>query len=264
LSLDQQPRYTSTLSNTVALLDETYQVMRQITLGNSLEDVRRQVIEDNLLGKKSERSRQNAWANVYFRYFSHRDEGFIDLLTETITSSIPEKAKRLILFFELAQADALIHDLTIQLLFDLYEQGRSLVAKQDILEWMDQNNQTHPEIGEWAPQTRERMIRHYLSLARDFGLLEGSKHKSFTKPYVPLGAFLWALYRLRDQGLSTKAIIESDEFKLFFMSQNDVVFLLNEATSSGYLSFRSAGDIYDLSFNDGTLAEVMDGLTSQV
>lgn len=262
--MEQQPRYTSTLSNTVALLDETYQVLAQIAQGNTLDDVRKQIIEENLLGKKTERSRQNTWANIYFRYFSHRDEGFINLLAKTITSSIPERAKRLILFFEFAQADPLIKDITTQLLYDLYQQGRSLVAKQDLLEWMDQNSQSHPEIEEWAPQTRERMIRHYLSLARDFGLLEGSKHKSFTKPYVPISAFLWVLYRLRDQGLSTKAIIESDEFQLFFMSQNDVLFLLNEATNTGYLSFRSAGDIYDLSFNNGTIAEVMDGLTSQV
>jgi hypothetical protein len=262
--LDQRPRYTSTLSNTVALLDETYQVMAQIAQGNSLENVRRQIIEDNLLGKKSERSRQNTWANIYFRYFSHRDEGFINLLAKTITSSIPEEAKRLILFFEFAQADPLIKDITTQLLYVLYQEGRSIVTIQDVIEWMEKISLDHPEILDWASQTRERIVQHYLSLTRVFGLLEGSKHKSFTKPYVPLSAFLWMLYRLRDQGLSSKAIIESDEFKLFFMSQNDVVYLLNEATNSGYLSFRSAGDIYDLSFNDGTLAEVMDGLTSQV
>ena len=180
------------------------------------------MIGNNLFGKKSERSRQNVWANVHFRYIAGRDAGFTSLLASTISSRLPDQARKLILFFEFAQADALIHDLTARLLFGLYQQGRLLVTKEDILLWLQQAEQTQPEVQGWSPQTRVHIVRHFLTIARDFGLLEGEQQKSMLRPFVPLPAFLWVLYRLRDAGITDKAIVEAEEFRLFLLAPEDV------------------------------------------
>lgn len=69
------------------------------------------------------------------------------------------------------------------------------------------------------------MASNYLTIARDFGLLEGAQRKIFTRLYVPLPSFVYVLYRLKDKGRSNKAIVTSDDFKLFLMDQRDVYLL---------------------------------------
>ena len=72
------------------------------------------------------------------------------------------------------------------------------------------------------------------------------------------------LYRLRDEGRPTKAIVTSDDFKLFLMDQRDIYLLLDEATRAGYVTFQRAGDVYDLTFHYHNLTEVANELTRQV
>ena len=83
-------------------------------------------------------------------------------------------------------------------------------------------------IGEWSPQTTDKVASNYLTIARDFGLLEGTQRKVFTRLYVPLPTFVYVLYRLRDEGRPTKSIVTSDDFKLFLMDQRDVYLLLDD------------------------------------
>ncbi len=97
-----------------------------------------------------------------------------------------------------------------------------------------------------------------------FWVVGGEQQKSLAKPFIPLQAFVWALYRLRETGVSDKAIVEADEFRLFLLAPEDVKILLSEATRAGYISFRAMGDIYDLSFRYASLQEVVDEFTAQV
>jgi hypothetical protein len=262
--LNRPLSYTSTISNTGSLLEETFAILGLLSHNSSIHEARTQVIENNLFGKKSEHSRQNVWANVHFRYIAGREAEFTSLLAKTISSRLPDQVRKLILFFEFAQADALIYDLTTKLLFNLYQQGRSLVTKEDIVYWLQQAEVTHPEIQGWSPQTRVHIVQHFLAIARDFGLLEGELQKYLVKPFIPVSAFVWVLYRLKDVETTDKAIIEAEEFQLFMLAPEDVKLLLSEASQAGYISFRVMGDVYDLSFRYTSLHEVVNGFATQV
>ena len=76
--------------------------------------------------------------------------------------------------------------------------------------------------------------------------------------------FVYILYRLKEQGLNTKAIVTSPDFKLFLLEQRDTFLLLEEATRAGYITFQQAGDIYSLVFHYQSLSEVIDELISKV
>lgn len=262
--MERPTQYTSNITGSGSLLPETFEVMSRLASGQSLEEVKLEVINNNLLGKKTEHTRQNTWRDINFRYFNNRDKDFIHQLAKIISSQIAVQAKRLILFFEMAQSDVLIYDMTVDQLFEMYQQGHSLVTKTDIDDWLESSILEHPEIKNWTPQTRKRVISLYLSTVRDCGLLEGRTHKSFIKPYVPLSAFLWVLYRLKEKNLSPKAIVEAEEFKLFYLDQSTVIILMSEASNAGYISFQYVGDIFDIKFHVDTLTEVVDGFTSQV
>lgn len=80
----------------------------------------------------------------------------------------------------------LVYDLTTNCLYNLYQNGRSTVNKTDILNWLDQAAAaSHEEINGWSPQTKSKVASNYLTIARDFGLLEGVQQKSFARLYLP-------------------------------------------------------------------------------
>jgi hypothetical protein len=227
--------------------------------------VRDLVIEENLLLKRTASTRQRIWRVLFTRYFSGRDPKELALLARVVTSFLPERVRHLILFYELAKARPLIYDLTVDCLYGLYTKGRSTVGKSDILAWLEEAEEAgHEEIAGWSPQTRNKVASNYLTIARDFGLLEGSQHKSFARIFVPLPTFVYVLYRLKDQGLGARAIVESPDFRLFLLDERDVFLLLGEATRAGYVTFQQAGDIYTLTFKYDDTFEVVDELIRQV
>jgi hypothetical protein len=261
----QKCRYSSDLSNKTALLIETERVLNEFAAKGSLEEIRTLVIEDNILLKQTRRTRHNTWKVIHARYFSGKDLPTIHILARVVTSPLPERDRHLILFYELAKSLPLVYDLTVDCLYTLYMEGRSSIDKTDVLAWLDRARADgHDEIGEWSPQTRNKVASNYLTIVRDFGLLEGTQRKVFTRLYVPLPSFVYVLYRLKDEGRSTKAIVTSADFKLFLMDQRDVYLLLDEATRAGYVTFQRAGDVYDLAFHYHNLTEVADELTRQI
>lgn len=262
--MDQPTTYTSWLSTTASLLEETKRVLNLINQGASIEDAREQVVVENLLGKHTRKRRENVWQSIHRRYISGRSEEFIRLLAYVVVSPLIEQAKRQILFYELAMSDRLVYDLTVGCLYKLYHEGRSLATKADIHNWFDSAADLHPELKKWSEHTRENIAQTYLALVKDFGMLSGRVTKSFVKPFVPAPSFLWILYRLRDDGLTTKGIIRAKDFHLLLMDQSDVIHIANECARSGYLNFQAAGDIYDLEFIYEDLSEAINGLAAEI
>lgn len=257
--------YTSDLGNKTSLIPESKRVLIEYDLAKSAPAVRKLVVDNNLLMKGTVSTRKRVWESIYARYFSSKETAVTNSLTRFVNSPLPEQARHLAMFYEMATALPLVNDLTTDCLYNLYQNGRSTVNKNDILNWLDQAAAAgHEEINGWSPQTKSKVASNYLTIARDFGLLEGAQQKSFARLYLPLATFVYILYRLKDQGINTKAIVASPEFKLFLLEQRDIFLLLDEATRAGYITFQQAGDIYSLVFHYRDLTEVIDELVSKV
>jgi hypothetical protein len=263
--MDSEQTYTSSLSGKAALLSETEQVMAHLAETGSVEGVRERVVEDNLLLKRTVSTRRSTWDTIASRYLIGRDPEMVSILAAVAASFLPERARHFILFYELARSDRLVYDLTVDALYGLYQSGQATVDKEDVLQWLRQTAVAgHPEIAAWSPQTRGKVASNYLTIVRDFGLLKGTQRKRFAHFYVPLATFVYVLYRLKEEGLNDRAILESADFRLFLLNERDVSLLLEEATQAGYITFQRAGAIYDLTFHYHSLAEVVHELIDQI
>lgn len=254
-------RYNSTLAGKGAYLQETKTVLEQIAAGKSIEDVREAVVESDLLDQRTLRSRKTYWKEAFRRYISERDPEHVSALAKMVASCLNTKAVDLILFYEYCQVDALLYDLTVQCTYELYQNARTAIDKLDVAQWLDEQAENHPEIAAWSPSTRGRLISSYLSTIRDFGLVKGVQTKEFYNFYVPREAFVYALYHQKDRGLGSKQLIEAEDWRLFLMTERDVIFMLEDAARGGFVHFRRAGDIYDLRFVYEDLSEVVNVCT---
>lgn len=256
-------RYTSALSSKGALLEETLTVLRLVDQGHSIEDVRTMVVDQDLLGKTSESTRRTEWKNIYRRYLSESNCKHARTLARMVVHAPDRQTQKLVLFYELCRSTPLLHGTTIECVYPRYAKGFSGIDKSVIQQYFDELSTDHPEIAEWSPQTRKKVISNTLTVLRDFGLLEGSQRKTFSRLYVPSPAFVYVLYRLADDGLTAaRPIVEAQEWRLFFLDEQDVVMLLDEASAAGHCTFKHRGDVYSFDLTYPSLEACVEFLTA--
>ena len=229
--------------------------------GQDLGEVRREVVEDDLLDRGTLHNRKSVWQEIRRRYLSGRSARNTAALANMATCCPAGVASDLVLFYEYCQADALLYDLTAHCTYELYQSARTSIDGVDIDGWLDRRRADHSEIQAWSPTTRSRIIRNYLATIRDFGLVTGTKTKAFHRLFVPREAFVYALYHQHDRGIEGKELILSTDWRLFLLSEGEVIFHLEEAAKGGFVHFRYAGDIYDLRLVYPSLSEVVDAIT---
>lgn len=257
---DKNPKYNSTITGKGTLLSETKIVMAEIAAGKDLDLIRGDVIQQDLLDRMTSHTREKVWKEIYRRYISNRDADHILGLAKFVTNCKNPTAVDLILFYENCLVDPLLYDLTAECTYSLYQSARSTIDAIDINEWLSAKERQHPEISTWSAKTRSRLITSYLATIRDFGLVTGIKQKYFHKVYVPREAFVYALYFQRDKGIQGKALIQCMDWRLFLLSENEVVYMFQDAAIGGFLNFRYAGDIYEIRFTYNSLKEVIDAI----
>lgn len=253
-------QYSSTFASKGALLADVKVILQSLNAGQSIEQVRSTVIKDDLLDRGTQRNRKTVWQETFRRYISERDPQHVATLAHMVTHCSKPRAVDLILFYEYCQVDSLLYDLTAGCAYELYQSARTAIDQVDVYEWLSKQEGSHPEITGWSPTTRNRLISSYLATIRDFGLVTGIKQKEFHKLYVPREAFVYALYHQKDRGIQGKALIHSTDWRLFFLSEGEVIMMLEDAARGEFVHFRQAGDIYDLRFVYRDLREVVDAI----
>lgn len=190
------PTYSSTLSGKGALLDETLAVLREIDHGHSIDDAKTKVMDHELLAKTTMRTRKGVWDSIHVRYLADADNA--QILARMVVHAPDRQTQRLVLFYELCRSSPILRDTTIYYVYPRYAGGYSRIDKTDINAYSDDIAPEHPELMEWSPQTRDKVVSNVLTILRDFGLLQGLQHKEFSRLYLPLATFVYVLYRLAD------------------------------------------------------------------
>lgn len=261
--MEKDLTYTSGLSAKGALIEETLTVLRGLDQGLSVAEIKRQVLEQDVLGKDSRLTRESVWDRIHARYLTDPQRAW---MVARMAIHAPERqTQRLVLFYEFCRAAPLLRDVTRDCIYPHYQAGFVGVDKSLIQRYLDDLAATHPELTTWSPQTRGKVVSNSLSILRDFGLLEGVQQKRFARVYVPLPAFVYGLYRLAGDGVTAPTpVLAARDWRLFLLSAADVVLLLEEAAAAGHCSFKHQGDIYLLDFTYPSLEVCVATLTGEV
>jgi hypothetical protein len=257
------PTYSSALSGKGSLLEETLIVLRQIDQGHSMEQIRAMVIEQDLLGKTMQGTREAVWKNIHARYLSDRDHAHT--LARMVVHAPDRQTEKLVLFYEFCLSSPLLYDVTVECIYSRYAAGYSGIDKAIIQQYFDEIAAIHPELTDWSPQTREKVVSNILTVLRDFGLLQGTQRKKFSRLYVPLAAFVYVLYCLAVDGATVpNQVLEARDWRLFFLEQADVIVLLDEATTAGHCTFKHQGDVHTLELHYPSLEACVEALATKV
>ncbi len=245
--------YTSRIIKAGALLPDTKTLLAHWDLSESVKLNLQRLQRENVFGKAS-RSRVEDIVGIFLqRYLA--EPPVIGALLKLVMKRLPASALDRILYFHAAKADRLLHDVVTEIVGPMIARGLSDISVDEIQKtvarWVKEGKTT----SEWSENTTCRVTQGLMSALRDFGILQGAVHKRIVPTYVPVTAFAYVMFYLKEHQPSGAKLVEHPDWRLYFLPREGVVRLLFEAHQRDLLEYHAAGSVTRLSFPTQTLEE---------
>ncbi len=204
-----EPKYKSILSQSGLLLPEL-STLASSAEGKELDtQIKKLVIEKNVLAKPTAQSRQRIWKKLIARYRIHDGDEPLVFWWRLIPASANS---------DLAQLGALRwaqHDLLLRFLWnEIYFPRRNMgsaIQSSDLIGFIKAVDTIHPGrrffLG-CSENVQVRMAQHFLLLLRECGAATGRKNKLLATPPVGKNAVRFAAYLARRERPGSSQILQ--------------------------------------------------------
>jgi hypothetical protein len=247
------PPYTSKIIKAGALLADTKTLLSHWDIRASIRENLDRLHRENVFGKASRSRVKNILAIFRQRYL--RDESVARALVVLVNHRFPATSLDRLLYFHSTRADCLLHDTVTGLLFPLNARGivdiELAEVERIIAKWVREGKTTSP----WGEYTIRRVSRGLLSALRDFGVLAGAVNKRLAPAYLPIEAFAYIMFYLKQRQPSGAKLIDLPDWKLFFLPPEGVERFLVESHQQGLLEYHAAGTVTRLTFPSNSLED---------
>jgi len=245
--------YSSRIIKAGAVLADTKTLLAHWDLAASAQENMERAQRDNLFGKAS-RSRVRDVLAVFRQRFLGEDS-VTRALAVLVTGKLPAASLDRILYYHAARADPLLHDVVTEVLAPLTARGITDIdvpeVRQPLKRWVAEGKTSAP----WSDPTVERIAQGLLSALRDFGVLQGAVKKRIAPAFLPVEAFAYLAFYLKQHQPSGAKLVELPDWKLFFLPREGVERSFFEAHQSDLLEYHAAGSVTRLTFPAATLEE---------
>jgi hypothetical protein len=247
------PPYTSKIIKAGALLADTKTLLSHWDVRASIRENLDRLHRENVFGKASRSRVKNILAIFRQRYL--REESVATALVTLVNHRFPASSLDRLFYFHSARADYLLHDMVTEVLLPLKVRGIMNIevteVEGSIARWVREGKTTRS----WGENTIRRVTQGLLSTLRDFGVLAGAVNKRLAPAYLPIEAFAYITFYLKQRQPSGAKLIDLPDWKLFFLPPEGVERLLVEAHQQGLLEYHAAGTVTRLTFPSNSLED---------
>jgi hypothetical protein len=245
--------YTSKIIKAGALLADTRTLLSHWDLSRPPKDNLARIRRENLFGKASRSRVEDILAIFRQRYLA--ESAVTRALVILADSPFSSTALDRIFYFHSAKSDDLLRDVVVEVLLPRIAAGTPSIDIVDVEralnEWVQKGRTAAP----WGDATIRRVAQGLLATLRDFGVLEGAVNKRIGAAYLPVEAFAYIMFYLRQHQPSGVKLIDLIDWKLFFLSTTGVERFLFEAHQKHLLEYHAAGSVTRLTFPASSLEE---------
>lgn len=233
--------YSARNSSKGALIDEAGRIFSALTNGQSVEDIRQQVLRGTLLSQRSSENRKRIWQLFQLRYIVDEAEWLTTLLINECAAGPHGHTFISQLYLLYALRDRLTFDFVTEVLWPKGYQGRPVVSRDDVLDFLNQAAPAEAQIERWTESTRTKLAGSVLTALRDFGLLEGKQKKCLVRPTLPLTTAEALLRILIMEGRRGREVLQDTTWRLFLLTEPEVASTLAKLSQGGQIRFEKAG-----------------------
>lgn len=252
---EENPELEPKIAHHGAYIEETKTILRVYADCQSYDELKRRVIEENLLKKDTDYYRKNILREVRRRYIpdtdSYTETPLMTLVAEESRDDIVEWC----MYYEFAQ-DPFIKLVTKEFLYPEYERGTLTVRSEALTEFLESEKDAYPRLREKTGGTIAEAATKYLSAVKNFGLLEGRQEKEFAVAYVPDEAIVYVTYRLFESGSTGTTAIKHDDWELLMLDTEDVRRRMRDI-SPRYVTYEKRGSTERLTPEFDSMTEVI-------
>ena len=127
------------------------------------------------------------------------------------------------LIWHMTRDEFLFRDFLVTWLFPAWADGAHRIRPEELEGFLkDVGKRGGVTEHAWGEATLKRVAVGLLSMATDFGLLRGSVVREFASYHLPERSFLYLLHALRDAEPNPRRLVESQEWRMYFMEPADV------------------------------------------
>jgi len=250
--------YTTKIIKAGALIPDTKALLLSWDPDRSVAENLHEIRRQNLLGKTSRSRAEDILAIFRQRYLS--EESVVRALAYLVKNHFNGNAINRILYFHAVRADSLLRDVVSEILLPRWAQGSTHISVVDVHRALQQWVDAGKTESRWSDHTLRRVAQGLLSTLRDFGVLEGAVNKRIAPAYLPVRAFAYIAFYLKQHQPSGAKLLDMPDWRLFFLPREGVERFLVEAHQHGLLEYHAAGSITRLTFPAPTLEEYADVL----
>jgi len=250
------PPYTTKIIKAGALLPDTKALLSCWDPEQSVAENLRRVRRQNLLGKTSRSRTEDILAIFRQRYLG--EESVAKALSRLVRNRCDANSIDRILYFHATRADPLLRDVVLEILVPQWALGVTQVSVAEVHRTLRQWVMAGKTTSVWSDATLRRVVQGLLSTLRDFGVLRGTVNKHIAPAYLPLPAFCYIAFYLKQNQTSGAKLLDMAEWKLFFLTREGVERFLVDAHQHGLLEYYAAGSVTRLTFPASSLEEYAD------
>lgn len=250
-AVSRSARYSTRIIKAGALLEDTKTLLSHWNTAAALHENLDRIRRENVFAKASRSRVEDILAVFRQRYLVEAD--VVKALVVLVKNRFPAASLDRVLYFHAARADALLHDAVTEILMPMQVQGitdiESVAMQKALVKWVEAGLTTTA----WSENTTVRVAQGLLSTLRDFGVLQGAVNKRIAPTYMPVTAFAYIAFYLKQHQPSGVKLLEHPDWKLFFLSGELVERFLFEANQHHLLEYHAAGTVTRLTFSVDTL-----------
>jgi predicted transcriptional regulator len=239
--------YKADLQRVGSLINESFIVLTEYYKVKDWQQVKKKITSQNLLNKQSSQTIQGILTAIHKRFFrKHEFLPPVELLAKFFTKNIPRNAKIQLLYPYICESDYLIKNMVSNFVANKINQSQLILTKNDVLEFLEKEEKTHPELKKWSDYLKGRWTRGFLAFLRDFNIMEKAPSDRLTKPSLRIEAFTFFMLGLLDKKLNTREILKNEIWRLYFLKSVEIENFLVEVQARGWIYYSRAGEIIEL------------------
>ncbi len=239
--------YKADLQRVGSLINESFIALAEYDKVKNWQQAKENIVSRNLLNKQSSQTTQGILAAIYKRFFkSHEFLPSVDLLAKAITKNISKIAKAQLIYPYICESDLLLKNMLLNLVANKISRLQMILTKSDVLEFLEKERKTHPELQKWSDYLKGRWTRGFLAFLRDFNIMAKAPSNKLIKPSLRIEAFSFFMLGLIDKNLKIKKILENEIWNLFFLKNTEIENFIIEMQARGWIHYSKAGEIIEL------------------
>jgi len=245
--------YSSKIIKAGALIPDTKTLFANWNSELSIAENLNRFRSENIFGKASRSRIEDILTIFRQRFFPDPSVG--KSLSILVRKNFSTEALTKIFYFHAAQSDNLLHDIVTEFFYPRYLEGEIEIlieeVQQVVAKWVRESKTT----AEWSDYTILRVSQGLMSTLRDFGILQGAVNKSIAPGFLPIEAFAYVAFFLKQKQPSGDLLRKHPEWRLYFFSPELVERFFIEAHQHNLLDYQAAGSIIRITFPAASLEE---------